>query len=403
MTPAHRLLAGLLAGLLAPVALLGTLLATAPAAHAAARVDVQVDGGTLRTDGPTTLTVRGSGFQSVQGGFGGIYVVFGWVDDPRGGTWRPSNGGQTGEDLRYVPDSESADNAGHQRFVAFPGSDTAAAANGGVLAADGSWSTTLVVPGARFSAVDRSGAATTVDCTTVTCGVITLGAHGVKNAANETFTPLTFGSAPADPAPAADAPADATAPEPGATAVDPASATVGVDRATAVVGRAMGFTGQGFLPGEQVVGTVDDGRLAVGPLTAGMHGEVAGFVELPADLRAGTHVLRLTGAGSGAAPQTEFTATKDPAVVSAQEAAEAAAADAQADAGWSPVEIAVGVAALVLLAVVVSSAVTAARRRTERRRAASGATDDLADTQAEKDHATVVLPTVDAAPAGGHR
>jgi len=342
-------------------------------AQAAARVDVRGLDGRAAADpsGPTTLQLRGTGFQSVAGGFGGVYVVFGWVS----GSWRPTQGGVTGRDLRYAPDTEAADNAGFQRFVSFPGSDTAGAANGGVVAADGTWATTLVVPGARFAAIDRDGGTSTVDCTQVTCGVITIGAHGVKNATNETFTPVSFaGTAPGQGA-AADAPAadaqvtDAAA---AAGAVDPAAARLGVDQATAVLGRAMSFTGQGFLPGEQVVGSVDAGRLAVGPLAAGPHGEVAGFVELPADLRTGTHVLELRGAASGAAPQAQFTATKDPALVSAQEAAEQAAA-AAAPTGPTWQETAVGVAALVLLAVVVSSAVTAARRRRARRRATVGA------------------------------
>ena len=44
----------------------------------------------------SVVTVSGTGFQSVAGGAGGIYVVFGWVDDAEGGSWRPSTGGATG-------------------------------------------------------------------------------------------------------------------------------------------------------------------------------------------------------------------------------------------------------------------------------------------------------------------
>lgn len=148
------------------------------------------------TDGTVTagsvVTVSGSGFQSVQGGAGGIYVVFGWVDDAEGGGWRPSAGGATGLDYLYAPDTEDAENAGFQRFVAFPGSSTSAAANGGVIAEDGTWSTPLTVPAPQFDALDRAGDAAPVDCTQVQCGIITFGAHGIKNATNETFTPLTF-------------------------------------------------------------------------------------------------------------------------------------------------------------------------------------------------------------------
>jgi len=182
-------------------------------ASADPQVTVTDDSGT--SDGTVTagsvVTVTGSGFQSVQGGAGGIYVVFGWVDDAEGGTWRPSNGGATGADYLYAPDTEDAENAGFQRFVAFPGSGTAAAANGGVIAEDGSWSTPLTVPAAQFDAMDRAGDAAPVDCTQVQCGVITFGAHGIKNATNETFTPLTFSDAAAEAAAAAEAEAAETA------------------------------------------------------------------------------------------------------------------------------------------------------------------------------------------------
>lgn len=157
-------------------------------AHAAAAVNVS---GTPAADRETTIQVSGSGFQSVQGGFGGIYVLFGWVDDPTGGSWRPSNGGVTGTNLRYVYDDESAP-VGFQLFVAFPGSSTGYAANGGEIAADGTWSGALRIPGAVLQTYDRDNNATTVDCRSVQCGVITIGAHGVKNANNESFTPVSF-------------------------------------------------------------------------------------------------------------------------------------------------------------------------------------------------------------------
>lgn len=175
--------------------LVAMLCSSVPYAHAAgASVATNVEGGTLNPDRATQIELSGSGFQSVQGGFGGIYVLFGWVSDPNGGSWRPSQGGITGENYRYVPDDES-NPTGYDVFVAFPGSSTASAANGGTIAADGTWSAAITVPGARFTSYDRSGNPTDVDCTTVQCGIITIGAHGVVNANNETFTPLTFGSA----------------------------------------------------------------------------------------------------------------------------------------------------------------------------------------------------------------
>ncbi len=308
-----------------------TVALTVPApAQAAARVTVSNDQGSAKADpsSATSLKVSGAGFQSIKGGHGGIYVFFGTVS----GAWQPSKGGQVGTNYRYVPDSESKNNQGFQKFVAFPGSDTAGAANGGTIAADGRWSTSLTVPGARFNTTDRSGKTVEVDCLKVTCGVITIGAHGVKNARNESFTPVSFASlggtkapategteAPADgAAPAAGAPAAAT-PAPAATTAAPvkaADATAGVDQATAVVGRVLSFTGSGFAPGEQVVATLDDGVAAVGPLGAGPSGEIAGVLQLPAGVTAGTHVLRLTGAASGAAPSVNFPIAADPAPAS---------------------------------------------------------------------------------------
>lgn len=174
--------------LVAAAALAGVVGVSSPAS-AAAQVSVS---GTPTLEGESQLSLSGSGFQSVQGGFGGVYVLFGWVDEGSG--WRPSNGGKTGQDYRYVYDDES-NPTGYQLFVTFPGSSTASAANGGEIAADGTWSGTIRVPGARFTTYDRAQNETTVDCTEVQCGIITIGAHGVVNAVNETFTPVDFPAA----------------------------------------------------------------------------------------------------------------------------------------------------------------------------------------------------------------
>ncbi|GAB2466606.1 hypothetical protein [Xylanimonas ulmi] len=385
MRPAGRLAAPLTATALA----LGALIAVAPAAQAAPQVSVTGADGQAQAsaDGPTTLQVSGHGFQSVPHGYGGIYVLFGWVSDPSGGSWRPSRGGSTGSDYRYVPDTQEADNAGHFRFVAFPGSDTEAQANGGTIAADGTWSTTLAVPGPRFATTDRDGAPVDVDCTQVQCGVITIGAHGVVNAANETFTPVAFGpgasTTPSGVGPGAEPAPEGPSPSPAAIVpggagqglTDPAPtapgpATLGVDRTTAVAGHVLAFTVQGMTPGEQVVATLDDGAVAVGPLTAGGHGEVAGLMELPSTLRVGAHLLTVVGASSGQRPQAELTVRRDPADATAAEAQAAAAAPAGSGlpGGYTPAETAVAVAALVLLAVVAASAATAIRRARAARR-----------------------------------
>jgi hypothetical protein len=416
------LLALLLTAVLATTLAVPALVPGAAApAQAAANVSVSgVDGAARASaDGATTLRLSGSGFQSVAKGFGGIYVLFGWVS---GSGWAPSQGGATGQTLRYVPDAETGANAGYQRFVAFPGSDTASEANGGLVAKDGTWSAELIVPGPVFTAQDRAGSPVEVNCLEVTCGVITIGAHGVANASNETFTPVEFvGAASDDAASGAGGRADGGAgstddtedaegtgdsatddttggatdatggapdatggqvaagtPSPSASA-EAGPATLGFDQATAVAGRVLSFAGQGFQPGEQVVVVLDDGAIAVGPLTAGTHGEIAGLMELPGDLRLGTHVLKVTAASSGKQPEVEVVVTRDPAEAEAQDALVASAAGAGAattgawGSGWSWGELAAGAGLLVLLLVVLSSAITATRRRRAARAAAAPA------------------------------
>ena len=107
---------------LALAALLGitwTVASPSEPAHAEARVTITNEFGKSEADTrySTEITVAASGFQAVSGAFGGVYVAFGTV----GSGWRPSKGGVSGVDFRYVPDSESQDNAGFQRYVAVPG------------------------------------------------------------------------------------------------------------------------------------------------------------------------------------------------------------------------------------------------------------------------------------------
>ena len=335
----------------------GAVVAAAPA-WAAGTVTVTGPQGTASADAEyaTDVTVSGSGFQSIPNGFGGVYVLFGWVDDPEGGSWRPSAGGVVGEDYRYVPDAESAENNGYQRFLAFPGSQTESAANG-VLGADGSWSVTMVIPGAVFESHDRDGRVSEVDCRTVTCGIITIGAHGVKNANNETFTPVSFAGAAEAPSEAASAPAEGSA----------GAVRVGVESASVAAGTSIVFTGQGFTPGEQVVASLDGGLTAVGPLTSGAQGEVAAALPVPREIRDGTHLLTLRGAGSGAVAEAEVTVSGGSAAASVS------------DESSAPTWVLVLLLACIALAaaLVVTSIVTAVvRARTRRRgRKAEAATD----------------------------
>ncbi|WP_244929734.1 hypothetical protein [Nocardioides sp. W7] len=338
--------------MLAAAALLPAALVVLPTpAQAASRVSVVNDRGGQVVDGTyaTKLTVRGSGFQSVRGGHGGVYVWFGTTS----GKWQPSKGGASGEDYAYVPDSEARENAGYQRFVAFPGSDTASSANGGTMSAAGAWSVELTVPGPVFEAVGRNGSVRSVDCRKVTCGIITIGAHGVKNARNETFTPVRVGQVydaePASPAPSAQptsaptaAPSAGSAPtKAGGPATAPA---LEVDRASAQAGNALAFTGSGLPAGRQVSVVFDDGRAASGPFLVGSDGGIAGVVLLPGDTAAGTHELRVFGVESP--PVVNFAVT---AAAPAESAEVAAASDADGDDDRAALVFA-GVSALVLLA-----------------------------------------------------
>lgn len=362
-----RMLAVLAMALLGASAL--AVLADTPA-NAAGRLSASsaLGGAVASTSGATTFTVSGSGYQAIDGGFGGIYVGFGWVN---GSGWGPSNGGSTGRTYDYVPDEQSKSNKGYQAFVAFPGSSTSGEAQG-TMGSDGSFRLSLTVPGPTFTGAGGKK----IDCTKVTCGFLTWGAHGVRNGANESFTPVTFkgGAAPAPaptaaetpageaptanaqtgrpaaagrsatrsrtgdsaqvaPAPAAgsagqqsgdvagasgtdtesggDAPADG-APTPATGGVSSTiAALIEVDRKAARPGGAMGFAAAGFWPGEQVYVVLGDGDAAVGPVIAGVDGEVAGVLILPEDIAPGTHEIRAAAAGSGLEATERFPVRTD--------------------------------------------------------------------------------------------
>ena len=311
-------LAVLVCALVGLTAMSGGLLAPAYAGGNVT-VDNGGNGAVIDATYSSTLTVSGRGFQSIRGGHGGIYVWFGTVS----GNWRPSKGGTSGVNYRYVPDKETKGNKGFQRYVAFPGSDTAASANGGTMSADGSWRVNLLVPGPTFQAVGRNGTVETVDCRTVTCGVITVGAHGVKNANNESFTPvrvsdLQHGESTTPQGSTQTAPATQTSGQTGQVTggVKVAKkASLDVDRASALPGRALSFLARGLTPQSQVTVVLDDGVVASGPHLVGADGVVAGVIQLPVELSAGTHELRVFGAGKS--PSVKFGVTVQPQTVAA--------------------------------------------------------------------------------------
>lgn len=403
------------------------LLLTLPASPAHAAGDVtatsSLGNGAASADGATTITVSGTGLQSIPKAFGGIYVVFGYA--PNTGAWAPSQGGKSGTDFFYVADSQAKDNSGYQRFVAFPGSTTSDSANGGILGEDGSFSLSMVIPGPTFSAETAGGASQSFDCRNVQCGIFTFGAHGVVNANNETFTPVSFGAAPAAPqgdepisesdvasAPDAAAEPDPAGASPQGSTTEPAQssdagntptpattgkASVGVAQKTVIAGNVLSFTGQGFAPGEQVAATLSAGATAAGPVVAGIFGEIAGAVQIPADMVAGTHKLTLIGAGSKSSATVEFSVMANPAVLTS------AGQDEPNGIWWALVAV-VAAAAVLFLIVLVSLVTALTRRRAASRRVASGrkpvpeaGTDPTPDTGPELDTAPVPDTDLDTA------
>lgn len=237
------------------------------------------------------------------------------------------------------------------------------------MSANGSWRVNLTVPGPVFKAVGRNGSVSTIDCRKVTCGVITIGAHGVKNASNETFTPVKvsdlYAAQPDDgatQAPNPDATADAQpsapdATQPAAPAVPKGNPTIEVDRTAAAAGRVLAFTASGLPPGQQVSVVFDNGRAGAGPFLVGEDGALAGVVSIPADTPVGTYELRVYGVDDP--PSVKF------AVRAADEAAvQPVAASAQADDDsetWA--KVFAGFAAAVFLVAVARVLLSTVRRR----------------------------------------
>lgn len=331
-----------------------------PAVASAAGAQVSVSPGTADPEYATVLQLRGNGFQSVQGGHGGVYVLFGWVSNPAGG-WQPSSGGAAGATYRYVQDSEARDNSGFQRYVAYDGSDTASSANGGTIGADGSWSTELIVPGARFAALDRAGQATQVDCATVQCGIITVGAHGVVNPANETFTPISFAVPQQEAVPPAAPPAPA---EPEAEAPPAPAPSVTTDLAEARVGEQVAVAGTGFTPGEEVAVVLHSDPVPLPAVRADESGAFQYSAAIPEDVPEGAHRIVFTGSQS-----TVETAVEIAVRPAAQAAAESAPAPAPLAQTSEPAEnganmlVAVIAGAAVLLIVVAVAVFLRVRRR----------------------------------------
>jgi len=356
----------------------GLTLGAAPAS-AAPRVSITV------TDRPslhgvadstylTEVTVSGTGFQSIENGFGGIYVLFGWADQ---GSWKPSKGGHTGTDYRYVYDDES-NPVGYQLFVSFPGSSTSYANNGGYLKKNGTWSATMKIPGPVFQAYNRSGKVTDVNCTKTQCGIMTIGAHGVVNAKNESFTPIDFTkiySASDGRASSKAIAAPNTAVAPSAIGGRPATIPTVVDFATKPDGAVTTSVGDTrvtlTVPGassDKWLGVYFDGGSSTteDPLFAGwFKPSSTGLVDvnIPENLGAGEHTAVVYSTGGSVTGWSAFTIAAP--VEPAAPAASAVAAPVAATAGVSPLLIpTIIVGALALAAVALLVWAVLRRRRT---------------------------------------
>lgn len=184
----HAVRFGVAAMILTALLAFVMLVVTPQPAHAAGRVDVSP---APSADGETTVTLSGSGFQYLPNAPGGVYVSFGVVQDPNTNSWAPSQGGKSGETFGY------AATGGTTILVSFAGGSSADAANA-LIEADGTWTAQMRIPGSSFPSISgnpHAGEATegaTIDCLQVQCGVITFGAHGMVNANNESFTPVSF-------------------------------------------------------------------------------------------------------------------------------------------------------------------------------------------------------------------
>ncbi len=143
----------------------------------------------VNPDGDTTLTLTGTGYATETDyatNFGGAYLLFGVIspkDTADTGSWAPSKRGVSGTNYDYAAGAGT-----YQSLINYPGNTTEPDLD--YMDADGDWTTTLQIPGARFT----SQAGNEIDCSVQQCGVITIGAHGQLSSGVEVFTPVTFAS-----------------------------------------------------------------------------------------------------------------------------------------------------------------------------------------------------------------
>ncbi|QYM77028.1 HtaA domain-containing protein [Leucobacter luti] len=136
-------------------------------------------------DTKQTVTVTGTGYPTSRDGatFGGVYVLFGWVDQSNA-KWAPSAGGSSGATYTYANDGIPAGT--FQKMINFPGNTTGEGMP--TMDSKGNWTLEMPIEASRF--VSAQGKQ--IDCYEMTCGIITIGAHGNALAGGEAFTPVYF-------------------------------------------------------------------------------------------------------------------------------------------------------------------------------------------------------------------
>lgn len=187
----------------------------------------------------TTLNVSGSGFDAQANGGVGIYLAFG------------------------AKASDYATNAGGFLIAKWVHLGATVSSGQAPMTADGAFTTTL--PGITAKYTDGSGKV--VNCLVTQCYVVTIGAHGMVNGSQETFTPVNFvggsivddGSTPAD--------------------------TAKVDSAEVKLGGSQTVTASGFTDGETVRATLHSDPYDLGTVVAAGGNELD--VQLPGGHRTG--------------------------------------------------------------------------------------------------------------------
>ncbi len=151
---------------------------TSTGRNAASGAELTVTPAKSLADRDQKVTLTGKGYPRSNAGnvFGGVYILFGWVDK------MPSVPGASAvSDYVYADGQET-----YQWMVNYPGNTTEP--NAPMMDANGNWSADFTVYGSKFTSANG----VTIDCYQVQCGVFTIGAHGRVNAAAEVFTPVYF-------------------------------------------------------------------------------------------------------------------------------------------------------------------------------------------------------------------